>query len=63
MICIKCAQAAQSQQHERKTGVPLANVESEHPTDCDCDCQHKPVGSWNGGVPVEDLNAGHRNQS
>lgn len=50
MICKECAQAALAQQHERKTGVPLANVKSEHPTNCECTCQHKPSGSWNHGA-------------
>lgn len=56
MICHKCADAA-ARNAKIVAAVELGALVPddlsypplvEHPEDCECTCQHKPVGSWKG---------------
>jgi hypothetical protein len=50
MICKECIDAA-TRNAEIKANVEEGQPQihwADHPENCGCPCQHKPVGSWKG---------------
>lgn len=48
MICKLCADAAEANARRLEAEPDGPGDWYPHPTDCECTCQHRPVGSWKG---------------
>lgn len=59
MICQDCAQAADLNAKmaylNKNRPAPMKNpITAVHPHNCECTCQHRPSGSWNGTQETAD---------